>query len=120
LFGPLREHGRGVTSGGRAPFVFGHYGSDAEIARFLDATLSPLLAMAQRRSEAIGAFELVNEPEWAVRVLRRPTRPIPARFMRRFVALGVERIVAAGLRATVGFVDARAAFLDRALVSHLA
>jgi hypothetical protein len=106
LFQPLVMHPGGVTSGGRAPLIFGRFGRVASIEAFLDATLEPLLDAAKRVPGALGAFEVVNEPDWAVRGSLFRRAPVRASAMSRFVERGVRRIADAGLVATVGFIDA--------------
>jgi hypothetical protein len=131
LFRPLEVRADGVTLSGRGAFVFGRLGRDAAIEAFLDATLAPLLAAARRIPDAVGAFEVMNEPKWVVeserfRLLnwsrcasaplhglswsRRASAPlhrprVRPRAMSRFLLLGVRRIVEAGFVATVGFFD---------------
>ncbi|MEZ4339431.1 MAG: hypothetical protein R3B82_22640 [Sandaracinaceae bacterium] len=108
-FLPLETQSGGVTSRGRDRLVL-HPG-------FFDATLEPLLEVCESRRDAIRAFEVVNEPRWALTADwlraehgRHPTWVAPEA-MSRFVAEGAERIARRGLVATVGFLDAAAPWL---------
>ncbi|MBC7172695.1 MAG: hypothetical protein H5U40_09725, partial [Polyangiaceae bacterium] len=116
FFGPLLRSTASVSSGGRSAFVFGRSGSEASIERFFDATLAPLLDVARARSSAVGAFEVMNEPDWAVR--RNPfgffgRGSIGPAAMGRFLVLGARRIAEAGFLATIGFTDAEPSWLAR-------
>ncbi|MEM6954146.1 MAG: hypothetical protein AAF645_00620 [Myxococcota bacterium] len=114
FFQPVEWQGE-LASGGRSALVFGDGGRErAQIDRFLDATLSPLLDVAKELPDAVAAFDLVNEPDWAtrggplhVRVDAEGYRILPkgveASAMSAFLLEGVSRIAGAGLRATVGF-----------------
>ncbi len=114
FFGPLRRYDERVTSGGRGTLVFGAKGDERAIERFLDATLAPLLAVARARRSAIGAFEVINEPDWAVSKrfgLRGGS--VPPVWMGRLLSLAARRIAEAGFVATVGFTDADPGWLPR-------
>lgn len=115
FFGRFHRYNERVTSGGRAPLVFGPRGHERSIERFLEATLEPLLAAARARSGSIGAFEVVNEPDWVVTRLpfdRRGGR-VPSEWMGRLLSLASRRIAEAGQLATVGFCDADPRWLPR-------
>ncbi len=115
LFHPVEPQGKEVFSRGRGALVFGNEGDDhAQIERFLDATLEPLLDVAARYPDALEAFEVINEPDWSVeggpmhgrfhgRSIRIMPKTVPAPIMARFLERGVARIVARGLRSTIGF-----------------
>ncbi len=98
-FLPIEVQTGGVTSRGRAELVL-HPG-------FFDATLEPLLDVCERWRGAVRAFEVVNEPHWAL----SPAWVDAAR-MSRFVAEGAERIARRGIAASVGFFDAAATWLS--------
>ncbi len=114
-FGPLVRHDGAITSGGRASLVLGEDGGARAIERFLDVTLSPLLRVAAARPSAIGAFEVVNEPDWAVLRGKVDHRvgSVEPEAMGRFLSLAVARIAEAGLVATIGFSDADPRWLPR-------
>lgn len=113
-FQPFVALGEGASKRGRGAFVFGHRGDGVEA--FLDATLAPLLEVSATRPNAVWAWELINEPGWAVPGGSPqfdasaygwvPTaRTETAAAMSLFIARGVERITEAGSLATVGFAD---------------
>ncbi len=116
------------------------------IARFHEATLAPLLAISKQHAKAIAAFELCNEPDWSVEggpihLRLRDTRngeplpwyrmplqripfqlmpkTVPAEAMSAWLLDGVERIVNAGIAATIGFKMADPGWLSPALRSRL-
>lgn len=132
LFHPLERQGEGVYSRGRGALVFGNEGDErAQIERFLDATLEPLLDVAARHPSALEAFEVINEPDWSVeggplhgrfhgRSLRIMPKTVSAPMMARFLERGVERITARGLRSTIGFKLADPKWLPAALIRRLA
>jgi hypothetical protein len=104
-------------SRGRRDLVFGRAGEGGvhrdAISAFLDATLQPLLQVSAHHRDAIYAWEAINEPDWAV-----AGGPFHARFRRvsraemsLFIMAAVQRIVAAGFVATVGFKDMHAPWL---------
>jgi len=129
LFQPTVELSKGMTKRGRGDIVFGgEHASD--VGPFLDAALDPLLDAARSESDAIHAFEVINEPGWAVAggklqidrraygVLPSPKLASPAQ-MSALIAEGVERIAAADLVATVGFVDPDPPWLKPHVLSRL-
>jgi len=132
LFHPLESQGPDVFSRGRGALVFGNDGDDSEqIERFFDATLEPLLDVAARHRDALEAFEVINEPDWSVeggplhgrfhgRSLRIMPKTVSAPMMARFLERGVARIIARGLRSTIGFKLANPKWLPKALHARLA
>lgn len=112
LFLPLRSQPKGVTSGGRSAFVLGEH-RDA----FFDRCLEPLLEVSERHRDAIAAFEIANEPGWALKrgweKARFGAHPpwIDAYALRTFLVEGARRVARRDLRATIGFVSARPAWL---------
>lgn len=108
--------GGSAFTGGRAPIVFGNRQAplEASIDAFLDATLSPLLEVSSRHRASVGAWEVVNEPDWVVEGgplhlhvtegrPRRTPKTVPRRFMCALIERAVDRIVGRGFVATVGF-----------------
>jgi hypothetical protein len=112
LFLPLEAQG-GPTSGGRAAFALG-----ARQAAFFDATLEPLLEVTERHRDALAAWEVANEPGWALAPGRRRDGAHPpwvrADALTDFLLDGVRRIARRDLRATIGFDDPRPRWLDPA------
>ncbi|MBW2464608.1 MAG: hypothetical protein JRH11_23375 [Deltaproteobacteria bacterium] len=119
----------GLSKRGRGDLVFGtERGTD--VAPFLDAALDPLLDVADACASAVHSFELINEPGWAVArgplqvdhdaygPLPSPRLVTPAQ-MNAFIGEGVERIVRAGMLATVGFADPNPRWLARAVLDRL-
>jgi hypothetical protein len=68
--------------------------------QFLADTLVPLLTISSRYSNQILWWEVINEPEMA---LRQGTVTLP--MMRRFILRGCEEIAKCGFKSTVGFAD---------------
>ena len=102
----------GVRTGGRRHLVARHGDRD----RFLARVVEPLVGHAGRAPE-IYAWDAINEPEWVTfgegtwRFWRAVTRGA----MRAFIGGVVERVHAAGARATVGLASARGLDLVRGL-----
>lgn len=145
FFQPLVDVDGRVHKRGREAFVFGatmeelqaraltrDIAPEVELAmkRFTDATLSPLLAASRGYDDALYAFELINEPEWAVRpgplqfdthhFGRVPTtHRVSAELMSRFLQHGTSVIAASGFRASVGFGEARPTWLSPTCHAHL-
>lgn len=99
------DHAQG-PSRGRAPLVFSGGGDDAQVARFLDVTLSPLLEVSRSYRATIYAWEVLNEPDWVVQ--GGPFHPcvkktVTARDMNAFLRAALKRVVDAGFTATIGF-----------------
>jgi hypothetical protein len=129
MFQPFIALPNGVSKRGRGDLVFG--GEDAvDVAPFFDAALEPLLEVAMGERDGVYAFELINEPGWAVRggriqVDRAAYGPLPspklvsAAQMSAFIERGVERIAHAGLVATVGFVDPDPRWLAPSVLARL-
>lgn len=98
----------GYVKGGRGDVIY----DPRKRSRFFRRVLEPLLAVSQGRSEAIYAWELINEPEW---ITRQPDiggdlpdeRRIPLDHMLSFIHEGTATIEAYGFRPTVGFARAR-------------
>lgn len=116
FFQPLVTLGPGASKRGRGCFVFGEQGEGVDA--FLDATLTPLMQVSATRPGAVWAWELINEPKWAVPGTGlqldgcTPTvRTVSAEAMSHFIARGVQRIAEAGFVATVGFAEAEARWL---------
>jgi len=132
LFHPVEAQGPEVFSRGRGALVFGNDGDDTQqIERFLDATLEPLLDIAARHSDALEAFEVINEPDWSVeggplhgrfqgRKLQIMPKTVSAPMMVRFLERGVERIAERGLRSSIGFKLADPKWLPDSLRVRLA
>jgi hypothetical protein len=130
LFQPLVSLPKRMSKRGRGDLVFGsEHGRD--VAPFLDAVLGPLLDAAQAERGGVYAFEVINEPGWAVRggplQIDRPAygllpspKLVSAEQMGALIAEGVERIVARDLTATVGFVDPAPRWLSPRVMSRLA
>jgi hypothetical protein len=134
LFQPAVVVTGGVVTRGRARFVLGERSDPdhraSHIEAFLDATLAPLLDASLDHRGAIYAWELVNEPEWAVAT--GPLQLDPAAYgfvptlplvdgsaMSDFIDRGVGRIARAGFVATVGFGDPNPEWLDPRVSSSL-
>ncbi len=97
-----------IVKGGRSGVVRDPAAREA----FLDLVLEPLLDLSLRRRGAIYAWELMNEPEWAVRGFwkRGAHRTVSLGEMREFIAAGARRIARRRLedgtpafRSSVGF-----------------
>ncbi len=106
LFAPIVSHPGGPASGGRGSFVLG-----AQMRPFFDAVLEPLLERSERYRDALFAWEVVNEPDWAA--LPRANRDawVPAEALSTFLLEGVRRIARRGFRASIGFIHARPTWL---------
>lgn len=116
LFFPMERQGHRVVSGGRGAIALGEQDDEAadRVRAFLDATLRPLLEVARPRAEHLEAFEVCNEPDWVVRGgplhvrlhgrrIERMPKTVSAHAMSALIEDAVDRIVDAGLVATVGF-----------------
>lgn len=132
LFFPAMQHGERIFSGGRGPIVLGgpEVAVEPAVDAFLDATLSPLLELSARHRDAIGMWEVINEPDWVVQGgplhLRfrdgRPTimpKMVAARSMGVLLQRALERIIDAGFVSTVGFKQADPAWLGPRLRARL-
>jgi len=103
LFLPIEDQG-GPTSGGRGAFALGD-----RRAAFLDATLEPLLEVSERHRDTLAAFEVANEPGWALSAGGRGSRHgehppwVDAHALTELLVDGVRRIARRDLRATIGF-----------------
>ena len=127
FFQPAIVRDDGVIQRGRKAFVFGR--GPRDLGRFLDQTLEPLLEASEPWRNAVYAWELINEPGWAVQdgpVQLAPDygylpalRSVTAEQMCGLLREGVRRIVRRGFRATVGFADDRPKWLTRALFDEL-
>ncbi|MCB9597734.1 MAG: hypothetical protein H6719_33765 [Sandaracinaceae bacterium] len=120
-FLPLEVQAAGVTSRGRDAIVLD--------PGFFDATLEPMLDVCAGRPGAVRAFEVVNEPRWAMTkgwlhaAYGEHPPWVRPEVMSRFVVDGAERIARRGIRASVGFLDAAAPWLTtegRGRLRHLA
>lgn len=86
----------GIIKGGRADVVV----DPAKRKTFLDHVLEPLLAISTKYTDAIYAWEVMNEPEhctqqqgpWKRLWNLNPRRIVPLQAMRDFIAEGVSRI----------------------------
>jgi hypothetical protein len=134
LFQPALDAGRGIVKRGRGAFVFGNdaHGPAVRehVSAFLDATLAPLLEASRAHADAIYAWEVVNEPEWAVENgplqldppaygLAPSLHLVPRAAMSELVRAGVERIAAVGFVATVGFGDPSVPWLEPNVLTRL-
>jgi len=113
-------------SRGRSALVFGvdPRRTRARVIDFLDATLGPLVEVARAHAQAVYAFEVINEPDWVTEggPWLGPgfgRRRIAAHDMNALLSEAVERIVDAGLTATIGFKDMRASWLGPRLYERL-
>ncbi len=109
----MRAKGR---SRGRRDLVFGDGMYDqtlAFVARFLDATLEPLLSVTARHLDAIFAWDVINEPDWVVTggPSNLARKLVSAAEMNLLLASAIERIVQSGACATVGFKQLAPAWL---------
>lgn len=134
LFQPIEIQRGDVPSRGRAALIFGddlRRPDPSQIDRFLDATLSPLLEVCAEYPRALYAFEVANEPDWAVeggplharlrgRWLEVMPKTVPREAMACFLERAVDRIVAAGLLATIGTKQARVRWLPPKVRQKLA
>lgn len=124
FFHPIEHQAKGVLSRGRTALVFGDDGRDvSQIERFLDATLDPILDVADSHPNAIEAVEVINEPDWSTeggplharmdgRRLHVMPKTVLASMMSEFLERAVRRIVARGHRASVGFKQAKPSWLS--------
>ncbi|MEM7155246.1 MAG: hypothetical protein AAF799_20525 [Myxococcota bacterium] len=99
-FKELNERGDGTTSQGRGELIFGPDGSGRFINPFLDATLTPLLHASRRVRDAIFAWEVINEPDWAIR-----HDHVSPDDMSRFIRAALYRIHGLNFRSTIGFLS---------------
>ncbi|MGE0791271.1 MAG: hypothetical protein AB7S26_36695 [Sandaracinaceae bacterium] len=112
LFLPIEDQVGGVTSRGLSALALGE-----RMHGFLDATLEPLLDVCARYADAIEAFEVANEPGWALvpnwEKARWGSHPawVSAIALSDFLVEGARRIAARGLLATIGFLDADPSWL---------
>lgn len=108
---PPHVVGDGTVKEGRGTMVLG---ADREahaehLDRFFTATLDKLLAIGDGRGgphPAVLAWEVMNEPDWCVR-----KRHVSGAALSRFLAAGVDRVVAARYVASVGFLRAEVEWL---------
>jgi len=130
LFQPAVELNDGLVKRGRRALVFGNPGEPSQLEAFLDATLSPLLTASDDHRDTLFAWEVVNEPEWAVITgpvqLDRPSygwvpslHTVEPAEMCALIERGVQRILDAGFVATVGFADDAPSWLAPGLVETL-
>lgn len=147
FFQPI-EWQAGVPSGGRSALVFGNtFGTrfdsgpasgsgntrdtSAQIERFFDATLDPLLSVAGSRRRGIHSIDVMNEPDWCAEdgplhlrlggdhpVTLIP-KMVPSKLLSAFLLQGVERIVGAGFLSTIGFKLADPSWLDPSVRKRL-
>lgn len=103
---PIVEQKGGPKSGGRGAFVLGPLR-----ARFLDATLEPLLEVSELDRDAIFAWEVMNEPDWPALPTRHRGPYAPPDALSAFLLEGAERIARRGFLATIGFCNARPTWL---------
>ncbi len=109
-FLPIEEQAGGVTSRGRGQLLLD--------SGFYDSTLEPLLDACERHRGGLFAFEVINEPSWALTAgwlhARFGDHPpwVSAEAMSAFVLDGVDRIARRGITATIGFLDASVPWLD--------
>ena len=108
-FFPIRERKKGVTSGGRGAWL--------RAPGFFDAVLEPILEVAERHRGALAAFEICNEPGWAVdrgwKGGPRGAHPpwIEEGALGAWLVDGARRVARRELRASIGFVDAAVPWL---------
>lgn len=123
IFSPHEEQAKGVSSRGRAEFLLGSR------AGFFDACLEPLLDVCESHRSAVAAFEIANEPGWALNRggLDHPLGPHPPWVSRRalseFLMEGVRRVARRHIRASIGAVRVRPRWLrwrDRWALARLA
>ena len=78
--------------------------------RFLDNALAPLLDVCRTRSNAIYAWEPINEPDWVTAGWHPDPfapSPVPRAAMQAFLDEAKRRIRAAGFKPTIGFASAK-------------
>jgi len=108
-FLPIEDQAGGVTSRGRAPLLLD--------PSFYPSVLEPLLDVCERRPKGVFAFEVCNEPGWALAPgwlnasFGQHPPWVSAERMSRFLTDGVDRIARRSLVATVGFLDASVPWL---------
>jgi hypothetical protein len=102
----------GVRTGGRRHLV----ARPADRDGFMAHVVEPLVASAGA-SDVVYAWDVINEPEWVTwrEGTRKFWRAVSPGTMRGFVAAVVDRIHAAGARATVGLASTRGLDLVRGL-----
>lgn len=132
FFFPSIKHSDTIFSGGRGRIVLGRQDQAVEpcVDAFLDATLSPLLELSDRYRDAIGMWEVMNEPDWVVeggplhlrihdgRATIMP-KLVAARSMNIFLERALSRIVDSGFVSTVGFKQANPRWLGPRLRERL-
>ncbi|MGF1466542.1 MAG: hypothetical protein ACFCGT_10440 [Sandaracinaceae bacterium] len=120
LFLPVEVQAGGVRSRGRAGYAVP---GRRRAERFFDRLLEPLLEVSGAFRDAIYAWEVINEPHWAVRLLPQgwagPRGWVRPDAMSAFIRLGVERIAARGFLATVGFIHGELPWLAPATTAAL-
>jgi hypothetical protein len=88
---------------GRAPIL----GNAGQTQTFLSNTLTPLLNTAKNYPDQIMAWDLINEPEIAIKYAYENQNAtfdlVTGTGMSGFIAQGVDMILAAGFSASVGF-----------------
>jgi len=116
-FLPIEDQAGGATSNGRGALVLD--------PAFLDAVLEPMLDVCAGRPGGLFAFEVINEPRWAMErdwlAARFGPHPpwVRAEAMSGFVRDAAERIARRGLTATVGFLDGAAPWLGADALASL-
>lgn len=114
IFLPILDQKGGPKSGGRGAFVLGN-----RTPRFFDGVLEPLLERSEAYRDAIFAWEVMNEPDWAV--LPTPERGpwVSPDALAAVLLEGVRRIARRGFTATVGFANARPSWLPMPVTREL-
>lgn len=114
LFARLREQAGGPRSGGRGAFVLG-----ARTGPFYDRVLEPLLERSEPYRDALFAWEVMNEPDWAA--LPTPERGpwAPPEALAAFLLEGARRVARRGFRATIGFANPRPSWLPPDVLAGL-
>jgi len=132
MFHPIDVQHAGVCSRGRAALVFGDrkLADPAQLRRFLDVTLSPLLEVSREHPEAIYAWEVMNEPDWVVEggpvharirdgKLSIMPKTVPRQAMCALLEQAVDRIVDAGFLSSIGFKIGNPRWVPRPLMRKL-
>ena len=109
-FLPIEQQAGEVTSRGRGAMLL-H-------PSFFPTYLEPLLDLCGRYPAAVTAFEICNEPGWALREgwlsaeFGRHAAWVTREAMSEFLIDGVGRVAERGLRATIGFLDSSVPWLS--------
>ena len=125
FFQPAIFEAGGISKRGGYGWIF-----PGRVDAFLDATLDPLLAAARPVREGVYAFEVINEPQWAVypgpwqfdieNYGRVPTMHlVSGAEMSQLIEKGVSRIVHAGYLSSVGFHQPQARWLTQTCLQKL-